>query len=153
MSASVNRITLIGHLGRDPETRRFNDGNSIVSFSVATSESWKDKGTGERKDRTEWHQVTIGSEGLGKIAEQYLRKGSKVYLEGQMRYRKWTDKEGAERISSEVYLGPYAGSLVLLDKAGERGERDSGGYEQPPSRSGGGSSSGGRAPMSDDIPF
>src|SRR6202035_1555429 len=121
MSGSVNKVILIGNLGRDPEVRRMNSGDSVVSFSLATTESWRDKATGERKDRTEWHNVVIFNENLGKIAEQYLKKGAKVYLEGQLQTREYTDKEGNQRKTTEVVLQRFRGELTLLDSRG-RGE-------------------------------
>lgn len=125
MAGSVNKVILIGNLGRDPEVRTFPSGDRVVSFSVATTESWRDKNTGERKDRTEWHNVQIFNENLGKIAEQYCRKGSKVYLEGQLQTREYTDKDGNQRKSTEVVLQRFRGELTLLDgKSGGRGEGD-----------------------------
>jgi single-strand DNA-binding protein len=124
MAGSVNKVILMGNLGRDPEVKRLNSGDPVVNLSVATSESWRDKGSGERKERTEWHRVVIYNENLAKIAEQYLRKGSKVYLEGQLQTRKYTDKDGAEKFSTEVVLTRFRGELVLLDRAeGDRAER------------------------------
>jgi single-strand DNA-binding protein len=116
MSGSVNKSTLIGHLGKDPEIRSFQDGGRVAHFSVATSESWKDKESGERKERTEWHRVSIMSEGLVGVAEKYLKKGSKVYVEGKLETRKWTDRDGIERYSTEIVLRPYSGELILLDR-------------------------------------
>lgn len=164
MSGSVNKVILIGNLGRDPEVRRLNSGDSVVSFSVATTESWRDKATGERKDRTEWHNVVIFNENLGKVAEQYCKKGSKIYLEGQLQTREFQDKDGNQRKTTEVVLQRFRGELTLLDSRGKGG--DEGAY--------GGASSGGgfgrqspleRAPaersgvgrassaIDDDIPF
>jgi single-strand DNA-binding protein len=122
--SSVNKVTLVGNLGKDPEVRRMNNGDAVVLFSVATAETWKDKATGERKERTEWHNVVIFNEGLGKIAENYLKKGSKVYLEGQLQTRKWQDQSGNDRYSTEVVLQRFRGELVLL---GDKGERQEGG--------------------------
>jgi single-strand DNA-binding protein len=123
MAGSVNKVILIGNLGRDPEVRRLNSGDSVVSFSVATTESWRDKATGERKDRTEWHNVVIFNENLGKIAEQYCKKGSKVYLEGQLQTREYQDKDGNPRKVTEVVLQRFRGELTLLDsRGGGRGE-------------------------------
>ena len=119
MAGSVNKVILIGNLGRDPEVRRLNSGDSVVSFSVATTESWRDKATGERKDRTEWHNVVIFNENLGKIAEQYCKKGSKVYLEGQLQTREYTDKDGNQRKVTEVVLQRFRGELTLLDSRGK----------------------------------
>lgn len=125
MAGSVNKVILIGNLGRDPEARTMPSGDRVVSFSVATTESWRDKNTGERKDRTEWHNVSIFNDNLGKIAEQYCRKGSKVYLEGQLQTREYTDKEGNQRKATEVVLQRFRGELTLLDsKSGGRGESD-----------------------------
>jgi len=123
MSGSVNKVILIGNLGRDPEVRRLNSGDSVVNFSVATSESWRDKATGERKERTEWHNVVIFNENLGKIAEQYCKKGSKIYLEGQLQTREFTDRDGNQRKATEVVLQRFRGELTLLDSRGSsRGE-------------------------------
>jgi single-strand DNA-binding protein len=118
--ASVNKVILVGHLGKDPEIRATNNGDKIANLSVATSESWRDKVSGERKDKTEWHKVVIFNEGLAKVAESYLRKGSKVYLEGALQTRKWTDKDGVEKYSTEIVLQKYRGELVLLDSKGDR---------------------------------
>src|SRR5256885_6174199 len=115
MAGSVNKVILVGSLGKDPESRRTNDGRPIANLSVATSESWRDKNTGERKEKTEWHRVVIFSEGLCKIAEQYLKKGSKVYLEGQLQTRKYTDKDGVEKYSTEVVLQTFNSALTMLD--------------------------------------
>jgi single-strand DNA-binding protein len=137
MSGSVNKVILIGNLGRDPEVRRMNSGDAVVSFSVATTESWRDKASGERKDRTEWHNVVIFNENLGKVAEQYLKKGAKVYLEGQLQTREYTDKDGNQRKVTEVVLQRFRGELTLLDSRG-RGE---GAGEDRAAFSGGSSSS------------
>ena len=107
MTGSLNKVTLIGNLGKDPEIRSFQNGGRAASFSIATSETWKDKQTGERKERTEWHRISILNDGLVSVAEKYLKKGAKVYLEGQLETRKWTDKEGQDRYSTEVVLRPY----------------------------------------------
>eukprot|EP01037_Dinobryon_pediforme_P048694 gene48694-biopygen19418 len=115
MSGSVNKVILIGNLGRDPEVRRMNSGDAVVNFSIATTESWRDKASGERKERTEWHNVVVFNENLGKIAEQYLKKGSKVYIEGQLQTREYTDKDGNQRKSTEVVLQRFRGELTLLD--------------------------------------
>jgi single-strand DNA-binding protein len=112
--ASLNKVLLIGNLGKDPEVRHTNDGKAIVNLTVATSESWRDKASGERKEKTEWHRVVIFNEGLAKVAEAYLKKGSSVYLEGQLQTRKWTDKDGAEKYSTEIVLQQYRGELVML---------------------------------------
>ena len=124
MSGSVNKVILIGNLGRDPEVRRLNSGDSVVSFSLATTESWRDKTSGERKERTEWHNVVIFNENLGKIAEQYCKKGSKVYIEGQLQTREFTDKDGNNRKITEVVLQRFRGELVLLDSRNRGGEVD-----------------------------
>ena len=175
MSGSVNKVILVGNLGRDPEVRRTGNGDPIVSFSVATAETWKDKATGERKERTEWHNVTIFNEALGKIAEQYCKKGSKVYLEGQLQTREYTDKDGNQRKATEVVLQRYRGELTLLDgrsRDGGGGGDDRVGYGGGQSSGGGGGGSsrpaagggrpaqvgsgggGGRSdPIDDDIPF
>ena len=162
MSGSVNKVILIGNLGRDPVVRRLGSGEAVVSFSVATTESWRDKASGERKDRTEWHNVVIFNENLGRVAEQYLKKGSKVYVEGQLQTRKWADKDGAEKYTTEVVLQRFRGELTLMDSRGAGGG-DFAGREE-----GGGSGSIGRSsPMDqrsggggrladtidDDIPF
>lgn len=115
MAGSLNKVMLIGNLGKDPEVRRTQDGKAIVSFSVATSENWRDKGTGERKEKTEWHRVVIFNENLAKVAEQYLKKGSKVFVEGQLQTREWTDQQGAKRYSTEVVLQNFRGELTMLD--------------------------------------
>jgi len=135
MAGSVNKVILIGNLGRDPESRRMNNGNAVVSFSLATTESWRDKSTGERKDRTEWHNVVIFNEPLGKIVEQYCRKGSKVYLEGQLQTRKYTDKEGNERQTTEVVLQAFRGEVTLLDKPKDEAKpKDEGGFGRSQSK-------------------
>ncbi len=147
--AGVNKVILVGNLGRDPESRKMNSGDSVVNFTVATSESWRDKASGERKERTEWHRVVIFNENLAKVAEQYLRKGSKVYIEGQLSTRKWTDKDGNEKYTTEVVLNRFRGELVMLDSRGDgagRGERSSMGADEP-------SRSFERAEMDDEIPF
>jgi single-strand DNA-binding protein len=151
MAGSVNKVILVGNLGRDPETRRMTSGDPVVNLSVATSESWRDKASGERKERTEWHRVVIFNPNLAEVAEKYLRKGSKVYLEGQLSTRKWTDKDGAEKYTTEIVLNRFRGELVMLDTRGEGGGAMA--------RSGGGGSS--EAPanfdrsseLDDEIPF
>jgi single-strand DNA-binding protein len=143
MAGGVNKVILVGNLGRDPEVRRMTSGDPVVNLSVATSESWRDKTSGERKEKTEWHRVVIFNENLAKIAEQYLRKGSKVYLEGQLQTRKWTDKDGQEKYSTEVVLNRFRGELVLLDPKGEGGARVA--DEEPASFE--------RGEMDDEIPF
>lgn len=149
MAGSVNKVILLGHLGRDPEVRTFQNGGKVCNLSLATSQSWKDKNTGERRDQTEWHQVAIHNEALVRLAEQYLRKGSKVYLEGRLETRKWQDQSGQDRYTTEVVLRPYAGELVFLDA------REGGGGYRPDDRGGsyGGGGGGGRLGMNDEIPF
>jgi single-strand DNA-binding protein len=144
MAGSVNKVILIGNLGRDPEVRRTGSGDPVVNFSVATTESWRDKATGERKDRTEWHNVVIFNENLGKIAEQYCKKGSKVYLEGQLQTREYTDRDGNQRKATEVVLQRFRGELTLLDSKG--GGASAGSYEE-----GGGASFGRSSPMQRDT--
>jgi single-strand DNA-binding protein len=163
MAGSVNKVILVGNLGRDPEMRRTSAGDPIVSFSVATSESWRDKASGERKERTEWHNVVIFNENLGKIAEQYCKKGSKVYLEGQLQTREYTDRDGNQRKTTEVVLPRFRGELALLDGRGRDAAapyepgNDSFGHiaprEEAPERRPGGSSSRTADIIDDDIPF
>ena len=162
MAGSVNKVILVGNLGKDPEIRRTQDGRPIANLSVATSENWRDKNTGERKEKTEWHRVVIFSEGLAKIAEQYLKKGAKVYIEGQLQTRKYTDQSGAEKYTTEVVLQGFNSALTMLDGRGGGG---GGGYgdEQGGDFGAGGPSSapprrvaaaGARnSDMDDDIPF
>src|SRR6201984_2397560 len=121
MAGSVNKVILVRNLGKDPEIRRTQDGRPIANLSIATSETWRDKGTGERKEKTEWHRVVIFSEGLAKVAEQYLKKGAKVYLEGQLQTRKWTDQSGAEKYTTEVVLQGFNSALTMLDGRGGGG--------------------------------
>ena len=142
MAGSVNKVILVGNLGRDPETRRLGSGDPVVNLRVATSESWKDKSTGERKEKTEWHSVVIFNENLGRVAEQYLRKGSKVYIEGQLQTRKWQDNNGQDKYSTEVVLQRFRGELVLLDARGGGGG-GGGGFGDDYGDSFGGGSSGG----------
>ncbi|WP_420325109.1 single-stranded DNA-binding protein [Mameliella sp.] len=176
MAGSVNKVILVGNLGRDPETRTFQNGGKVCNLRIATSENWKDRNTGERRERTEWHSVAIFSEPLARIAEQYLRKGSKVYIEGQLETRKWQDQNGQDRYSTEVVLRPYRGELTLLDSRSEGGGGggygggsgggysgggggydDRGGYDDPGYGGGSGGGSGpSRAPardIDDEIPF
>src|SRR4051812_45362222 len=162
MAGSVNKVILVGNLGKDPEVRRMQDGRPVVNMSVATSESWRDKATGERKEKTEWHRVVIFNEGLAKIAEQYLKKGAKVYIEGQLQTRKWTDQQGVEKYSTEVVLQGFNSALTMLDRAGGGGGGDFGGgsdndfgasrpaARQPAMAGGGG---GKRGDLDDEIPF
>jgi single-strand DNA-binding protein len=180
MAGSVNKVILVGNLGRDPEARNMQSGGKVVSFSVATSETWNDRASGERKEKTQWHRVAIFNEKLGEIAEKYLKKGSKVYLEGQIESRKYTDKDGQERETTEIVLGRFKGELTLLDGrgggaeggdygggfSGERsggrsggfGGGDRGGDRGGPSGGGGGRGGwdkpkGGGGDLDDDIPF
>jgi single-strand DNA-binding protein len=151
--AGVNKVIIVGNLGRDPEVRSFPNGGRVVNLRLATSETWRDKASGERKERTEWHSVAIFNEALGKIAEQYLRKGSTVYVEGQLETRKWQDQSGADRYTTEVVLRPFRGELTLLGGrdgggsggGGGGGYEDRGGYEDQGGGYGGGSSGGGAA--------
>jgi single-strand DNA-binding protein len=151
MSGSVNKVVLIGNLGGDPDVRRTQDGRPVVNLSVATSDTWRDKNTGERKEKTEWHRVVIFNEGLCKVAEQYLKKGAKVYIEGALQTRKWQDKDGKDRYSTEVVLNGYGSVLTMLDKPEGGAERSSGNndYAQATGRSQPGSGGG----FNDDIPF
>ncbi len=147
---SVNKVILVGNLGADPEIRTFPNGGKVVNLRIATSETWKDKASGERKERTEWHSVAIFNEGIAKVAEQYLRKGSKVYLEGKLETRKWQDQSGADRYSTEVVLRPFAGELVMLD--GPKGDVSRGDTREQSS----GYGAGGRPKVDDygdEIPF
>ena len=166
MAGSVNKVILVGNLGKDPEVRRMQDGRPVVNMSVATSESWRDKATGERKEKTEWHRVVIFNEGLAKIAEQYLKKGSKIYVEGQLQTRKWQDQSGQDRYSTEVVLQGFNSVLTMLDGrnsgggGGSLGGSDEGGDFGGGSSSSGGSrrapapaGGGGRGDMDDEIPF
>ena len=153
MAGSVNKVILVGNLGRDPEARQMQDGNPVVNLSLATSESWKDKNTGERREKTEWHRVVIFNERLADVAQKFLHKGSKIYIEGQLQTRKWTDQSGVEKYSTEVVLQRFRGELQMLDIRGDGGgggfNQDSGGA--PGGGSGGGAPSGGG--LDDDIPF
>lgn len=124
MAGSVNKVILVGNLGRDPEVRRLSSGDPVVNFSIATSESWKDKASGERKEKTEWHNIVIYNENLGRVAEQYLKKGTKVYIEGQLQTREYTDKEGQQRKTTEVVLQRFRGELAILDSRGGGGGMD-----------------------------
>jgi single-strand DNA-binding protein len=156
MAGSVNKVILVGNLGRDPEVRRSNDGGKIVNMSVATSETWNDKSSGERKEKTEWHRVVIFDDRLADVAEKYLKKGSKVYVEGQLQTRKWQGNDGVEKYTTEVVLSRFRGTLTMLDgRSGGGGGSDDygggsgGGYGGP---SGGGGSRGGDD-LDDEIPF
>lgn len=162
MAGSVNRVIIVGNLGRDPEVRSFQNGGKVVNLRIATSETWKDKQSGERKERTEWHSVAIFNEGLAKVAEQYLRKGSTVYIEGQLETRKWQDQSGQDRYTTEVVLRPYNGALTLLGgkRDGDRGQDDDRGgsyqrqqYDQSPGGGYGAGGRPGRSDLEDDVPF
>lgn len=159
MAGSVNKVILVGNLGRDPEVRTFQNGGKVCNLRIATSENWKDRNTGERRERTEWHSVAIFSEPLARIAEQYLRKGSKVFIEGQLETRKWQDQSGNDRYSTEVVLRPYRGELTLLDGRGDNSGGGGGGYDDRGGFGGGGGDAGGgysapaRNDMDDEIPF
>ncbi|MDE3081023.1 MAG: single-stranded DNA-binding protein [Paracoccaceae bacterium] len=160
MSGSVNKVIIVGNLGRDPEVRSFANGGKVCNLRIATSETWRDRNTGERKERTEWHSVAIFNENLAKIAEQYLRKGSTVYVEGQLETRKWQDQSGQDRYTTEIVLRPYRGELTLLGGRGDGGGGQGGGYDEGPSSGGYGGGYGGGAPggaggndMDDEIPF
>jgi single-strand DNA-binding protein len=166
MAGSVNKVILVGNLGADPEVRNFQNGGKVVNIRIATSESWRDKASGERKERTEWHSVAIFNENLAKVAEQYLKKGSKVYVEGKLETRKWQDQSGADRYTNEVVLRAFGGELTLLDGRNERGGGDERGYDDAQGgravSGGGGARSGGsgqapagagRGDMDDEIPF
>ena len=159
MAGSVNKVILVGNLGADPEVRRLNSGDPVVNLRIATSESWRDRNTGERRDRTEWHNVVIFNDNLAKVAEQYLKKGMKVYLEGQLQTRKWTDQSGQDRYTTEVVLQKFRGELQMLDSRGQGGENQVGysgggrgsdfGQSSPAENSGGGFS----RDLDDEIPF
>ncbi len=162
MAGSVNKVILVGNLGRDPEVRTFQNGGKVCNLRIATSETWKDRNTGERRERTEWHSVAIFSEPLARVAEQYLRKGSKVYIEGQLETRKWQDQSGNDRYSTEVVLRPYKSELTMLDgrdgPSGGMGSGGGGGQMDYDDR--GGDSFGGGSParapsrdLDDEIPF
>jgi single-strand DNA-binding protein len=163
MSGSVNKVILVGNVGRDPEVRRLNSGEPVCNFSLATTENWRDKGTGERKERTEWHNIVIFNENLAKVAEQYVKKGSKLYIEGQLQSRKFTDKNGQERTTIEIVLQRYRGEMTLLDgrsggNGGDYVTAESGGAVSYGGSSGGSRSpqqpaGGGRSDLDDDIPF
>ena len=166
MAGSVNKVILIGNLGADPEVRSFANGGQVCSLRLATSETWKDRNSGERRERTEWHRVEIYSEPLVRVAQNYLRKGSKIYVEGQLETRKWQDRDGNDRYSTEVVLRPYRGELTMLDgRDGPQGGGGGGGYMADQSSGGGygggdydsspsgGSGGGGRSDLDDEIPF
>jgi single-strand DNA-binding protein len=165
MAGSVNKVILVGNLGKDPKVARLNSGDSVVSFSLATSESWRDKSSGERKEKTEWHNIVIFNENIGKVVEQYCKKGTKVYVEGQLQTRKWTDQSGVEKYTTEVVLQKFRGELTLLDSrnSGESSESFGGGESRSSGAAFGRSSpvekrpalasSSSGADIDDDIPF
>jgi single-strand DNA-binding protein len=163
MAGSVNKVILVGNLGRDPEVRSMQDGRSMVNMSVATSDTWRDRQTGERKERTEWHRVVIFNEKLAEVAQKFVRKGSKIYVEGQLATRKWTDQSGQERYTTEVVIPRFGGALTMLDGRSGGGGEGGGGGGGPDDDFGGGSpgsggggrpaARGGKAELDDDIPF
>ena len=168
MAGSVNKVILIGNLGKDPEIRTLNSGDKVANLRIATSETWRDRTSGERKEKTEWHQVVIFNENLVKVAESYLRKGSTVYIEGALQTRKYTDQSGAERYSTEIVLQKFRGELTMLGGRGDAGTSEEGGYSGGRSDSGGGGRAGGFSPgrpaqggggpkenfdLDDEIPF
>ena len=162
MAGSVNKVILVGNLGRDPEIRSTQDGVRIANLSLATSETWRDKNTGERRERTEWHRVVIFNERLVEVAEQYLRKGAKIYIEGQLQTRKWQDQSGQDKYSTEVVLNRFRGELTMLESRRDAEARGAGDYGGAPSggapSGGSGSGGGGPAPagggdLDDEIPF
>ena len=163
MAGSLNKVMLIGNLGKDPEVRSFQNGGKVCNFSIATGETWKDKNTGEKREKTDWHNIAIFNENLVRIAEQYLKKGSKVYIEGSLQTRKWQDQSGADKYTTEVVLQNFNGTLVLLDRAeGGGGGQRGGGYNQDDGGygSGGAAKSGGAtrpsafdSDLDDDVPF
>jgi single-strand DNA-binding protein len=156
MAGSVNKVILIGNLGRDPEVRSMQNGGRVANLSVATSETWKDRQSGERREKTEWHRVVIFDDNLVDIAEKYLRKGSKVYLEGQLQTRKWTDQSGQDRYTTEVVLQRFRSTLTMLDSRGEGGSGfgdSQGGYGGGEPAGAGGGHSGGEGGFDDEIPF
>ncbi len=162
--AGVNKVILVGNLGQDPESRTFSNGGEVVNLRIATSESWKDRDSGERKEKTEWHSVAIFNENLGRVAKSYLRKGSKVYIEGQLQTRKWQDQSGNDRYTTEIVLQKFRGELVLLDARGEGGA-SGGAFGSDEYGSSGGFGGGGSKPqqrpqpaafdsdLDDDVPF
>lgn len=176
MAGSVNKVILVGNLGRDPEVRRLGSGEPVVNLRIATSETWRDKQSGERKERTEWHSVVIFNENLAKIAEQYLKKGTKVYIEGQLQTRKWQDQSGVEKYTTEIVLQRFRGELTILDSRGQGGSDEAGGgygdegagggssfgrsgpasgggSRQPAMAGGGGGGRSSSSHLDDDIPF
>jgi len=155
MAGSVNKVILVGNLGRDPESRTMQDGNPVVNLSVATSETWRDKNSGERREKTEWHRVVIFNERLAEVAQKYLRKGSKVYIEGQLQTRKWTDQSGVEKYTTEVVLQRFRGELTMLDTrgGGDFGGQDSSYGGSMEAAGSGAPAVAGRGELDDEIPF
>ena len=157
MAGSVNKVILVGNLGRDPEVKSMQDGRSMVNMSVARSDTWRDRQSGERKERTEWHRVVIFNEKLAEVAQKYIRKGSKIYVEGQLSTRKWTDQSGQERYTTEVVIPRFGGALTMLDGRGGEGAPAGGGMEDemsaPASGGGGRPATRSKAELDDDIPF
>jgi single-strand DNA-binding protein len=158
MAGSVNKVILVGNLGKDPEIRSFQNGGRVANFSIATSENWKDKTSGEKKERTEWHRISVTNEKLVEVIERYVKKGAKVYIEGQLETRKYTDKDGHERYTTEVVLRPFRGELTMLDSksgGGSSGGGSSYGGDEPPSfgPSAGSSNNNNVPDLNDDIPF
>ncbi len=155
MAGSVNKVIIIGNLGRDPEIRSTQDGTKVANLSVATSESWRDKTSGERREKTEWHRVVIFNDRLAEVAERFLKKGAKVYIEGQLQTRKWTDQSGQERYTTEIVLQKYRGELTMLDAKGESGGgmSEDAGYGGGTSVMGGAKSGAGGGDLDDDVPF
>jgi single-strand DNA-binding protein len=154
MAGSVNKVILVGNLGKDPEIRSFQNGGRVASFSIATSENWKDKSTGEKKEKTEWHRISVTNEKLVEIVERYVKKGMKVYVEGQLETRKWTDKDGHEKYTTEVVLRPFRGELTMLDgKSGGSGSSFSSNNNEEPASFGPSAGSSSVPDLNDDIPF
>jgi single-strand DNA-binding protein len=149
--AGVNKVILVGNVGRDPEVRSMNNGGKVVNLSIATSETWRDKNSGERQEKTEWHRIVIFNEKIGEVAEKYVRKGSRIYIEGALQTRKWTDQSGAEKYSTEIVLQRFRGELVLLGEKGDGRNDDTDDYRPEPKRDGGTRKPSG--PIDDDIPF
>lgn len=152
MAGSVNKVILIGNVGSDPEVRQFQNGGQVASFSLATSETWKDKGSGERREKTEWHRISVFSEGLVRVVQSYVKKGSKLYIEGQLETRKWQDRDGNDKYTTEVILRGFGGTLTMLDSRNEGGQRSDAGGGDFGGYSGGGGGGGGGAPRQMDGP-
>lgn len=152
MSGSINKVVLVGNLGADPEVRTFQNGGKVCNLRIATAETWKDKNTGEKREKTEWHTVAIFQEGLVRVAEQYLKKGSKVYIEGALQTRKWQDQSGADKYSTEIVLQGFGGTLVMLDGKQQEGSAWKP-TDEPVPREQGGAPAGGQGGIDDEIPF